>query len=73
MNFVVTVIVGSMLAAAVVTFPVLFASVLDGWSGIAAGFGAAWVSGLLLAALAYIRFADEVTTIKKIITGLIFI
>lgn len=68
-NFVVTVIIASMLAAAFVTLPVLFTNALDGWRGTAVGFAAAWVSGAMVATLAYLRFRDA---LKRAFSRLIF-
>ena len=69
-NYLVTVVIATMLASVVVTMPVLFANWLDGSLGVVAGFAAAWVTGFFVATLAYLRAEDVV---KKAIGRLIFL
>jgi hypothetical protein len=58
-----------MLAAGVITLPVLYMIGLGGWKGIAVGFAAAWIGAMMLAILAYVRFAED---IKGIMGRLIY-
>ena len=60
MNVIFLVFVAPMLAAGVVTLPVLFMNTMGGWQGLAVGFAAAWLSAMMLAILGYVRYADEI-------------
>lgn len=60
MNIILLVLVAPILAAGVVTLPALYMIGLGGLRGLAVGFVAAWLCGMMLAILAYIRYADDI-------------
>lgn len=60
MNLVLLIFVAPMLAAGVITLPVLYMNVMGGWQGIVVGFTAAWLSAMMLSILGYVRFADDI-------------
>jgi hypothetical protein len=52
-KFIFWVVVPTTLAAVLVSLPVVFTTVLEGWWGVVAGFGAAWTSALVVGAFVY--------------------
>jgi hypothetical protein len=69
LNTFLLIFVAPMLAAGVITLPVLYIIELGGWKGIAVGFAAAWLCAMMLAILAYVRFSED---IKGIMGRLIY-
>ena len=60
MNLFLFIFIAPMLIAGVVTLPAVYGIEVGVWQGIAVGFMAAWLCGVMLAVLAYVRFAEDI-------------